>query len=200
MNAASETFSNSMSQIENIGLSIRHFLVSNGDKAEKFENTLSQLSQGITDINDKSNNISTSIDTNSNQLKLISYTIYNFKNDRSAALSPCLEKISEKIADLGKIINETTALQTISDGKLPKSGLDIENSATASNHKNFTIGPNNERKIHNIARPYLPKRKNPSVTPLQNPSVGFQLKIKNQARSAALRAASLAMSIYAIQI
>ena len=30
---------------------------------------------------------------------------------------------------------------------------------------------------------YLPKRKNPSVTPLQNPSVGFQSKIKNQARS-----------------
>ena len=44
---------------------------------------------------------------------------------------------------------------------------------------------------------YLPKRKNPSVTPFQNPSVGFQSKIKNQARSAALRVASLAMSTYA---
>ena len=44
---------------------------------------------------------------------------------------------------------------------------------------------------------YLPKRKNPSVTPFQNPSVGFQSKIKNKARSAALCAASLAMSIYA---
>ena len=85
-------------------------------------------------------------------MKLIFNTIDNFKNDRSAALSPYLEKISEKIADLDKIINETTALQTISDGKLPKSGLDIENSVTASNHKNFTIGPNNERIIHNIAR------------------------------------------------
>ena len=44
---------------------------------------------------------------------------------------------------------------------------------------------------------YLPKRKNPSVTPFPNPSVGFQSKIKNEARSAALRAASLAMSICA---
>ena len=45
--------------------------------------------------------------------------------------------------------------------------------------------------------PYIPKRKNPSVTQLQNPSVGFQSKIKNQAWSAVLCAALLTMSIYA---
>ena len=55
---------------------------------------------------------------------------------------------------------------------------------------------NIEIELNQIAL-YLPKRKNPSVTPFQNPSVGFQSKIKNQARSAALRAASVAMSICA---
>ena len=44
LDAASETFSNSMSQVENLGLSIRHFLVSSGDKSVEYENMLSQLS------------------------------------------------------------------------------------------------------------------------------------------------------------
>ena len=163
LNAASETFSDSMSQVENLGLSIRHFLVSSGDKSVEYENILSQLSQGITDINDKWNTINTSINTNRSQLKVISDSIDNFKNDSKAVLSPYIEKISEKIAEFDKIINETSTLPRISDCRLQNPSLNIENSVPAINHNSsFTIGPNNARIIHNIDR--LPT--NPTIKPI----------------------------------
>ena len=132
LNAASETFSDSMSQVENLGLSIR---------------------QGTTDINDKWNTINTSINTNRNQLKVISDSIDYFKNDSKAVLSPYIEKISEKIAEFDKIINETSTLPRISDCRLQNPSLNIENSVPAINHNSsFTLGPNNARIIHNIDR------------------------------------------------
>ena len=134
LNAASETFSNSMSQVENLGLSIRHFLVSSGDRSVEYENIFSQLSQGITDINDKWNTINTSINTNHNQLKVISDSIDNFKNDSKAVLSPYIEKISENIAEFDKIVNETSTLPRISDCRLQNPSVNIENSVPAINH------------------------------------------------------------------
>ena len=47
INSAYETFSDSMTQVENLGLNIRHFLISNGDQALTFENTLTKFSQEI---------------------------------------------------------------------------------------------------------------------------------------------------------
>ena len=86
-------------------------------------------------------------------LKVISDSIDNFKNDSKAVLSPYIEKISEKIAEFDKIINETSTLPRISDCRLQNPSLNIENSVPTINHNSsFTLGPNNVRIIHNIDR------------------------------------------------
>ena len=44
INMVYETFSDSMTQVENLGLDIRHFLISNGDQALTLHNTLTKIS------------------------------------------------------------------------------------------------------------------------------------------------------------
>ena len=96
INSAYETFSDSMTQVENLGLNIRHFLISNGDQALTFENTLTKISQEIAVFEEKWNSISTSMNTNNNHLKLLSENITEFKNDHEKMLSTYTEKIDQK--------------------------------------------------------------------------------------------------------
>ena len=67
INSGYETFSDSMTQVENLGLNIRHFLISNGDQALTFENTFTKFSQEIAVFEEKWNSISTSMNTNNNR-------------------------------------------------------------------------------------------------------------------------------------
>ena len=98
INTACETFSDLMTQVESLGLTLRHFLISDGDKALIYENTLSKISQEITDLEEKWNTINTSVTTNNHQLKIISDSITDFSNDRQKVLSSYIEKIDEKLS------------------------------------------------------------------------------------------------------
>ena len=97
INSAYETFSDSITQVENLGLNIKHFLISNGDQALTFENTLTKFSQEIVVFEEKWNSISTSMNTNNNHLKLLSENITDFKNDHEKIYQLILKRSTRKI-------------------------------------------------------------------------------------------------------
>ena len=110
INTACETFSDSMAQVESLGLNIRHFLISDGDKALTYEKTLSKLSQDIADFEERWNNMNASMNTNNDHLKHISDNITNFKNDREVASSSYIDKIDQKLSDIDKLFKRVCSL------------------------------------------------------------------------------------------
>ena len=115
INTACETFSDSMAQVESLGLNIRHFLISDGDKALTYEKILSKLSQDIADFEEKWNNMNASMNTNNDHLKHISDNITSLKNDREVVSSSYIDKIDQKLSDIDKLFKESAALSNFPD-------------------------------------------------------------------------------------
>ena len=153
INSAYETFSDFMTQVENLGLNIRHFIISNGDQALTFENTLTKISREITVFEEKWNSISTSMNTNNDHLKLISENITDFKNDHEKMLSTYTEKIDQKISAIDKLLEEATATSNVANYKPYCAEMSNQYTPSVDNCNNiFTLGPSNERIIHNIPK------------------------------------------------
>ena len=115
INTACETFSDSMAQVESLGLNIRHFLISDGDKSLTYEKTLSKLSQDIADFEERWNNMNASMNANNDHLKHISDNITSLKNDQEVASSSYIDKIDQKLSDIDKLFKESAALSHFPD-------------------------------------------------------------------------------------
>ena len=153
INTAYETFSDSMTQVENLGLNIRHFLISNGDQALTLDNTLTKISQEIAVFEEKWNSISNSMNTNTNHLKLISKNITDFKNDREKLLSSHIEKSDQRISAIDKLLKDTTAASNVADYMPDCAEMSNQYAPSVDNCNNtFTLGPSNERIIHSIPK------------------------------------------------
>ena len=153
INTAYETFSDSMAQVENLGLNIRHFLISNGDQALTLDNTLTKISQEIAVFEEKWNSISNSMNTNNNHLKLMSENIADFKNDREKLLSSHIEKIKQRISAIDKLLKDTTAASNVADYMPDCAEMSNQYAPSTDNCNNiFTLGSSDERIIHSIPK------------------------------------------------
>ena len=153
MNTACETFSNSIAQVENLELDIRHFLISGGDKALTYEKTLSKLSQDIADFEERWNNMNASMNTNNDHLKHISDNITSLKNDREVVSSSYIDKFDQKLSDIDKLFKESAALSNFSDYRPHYAETTNQPTLSVENrNSNFTLGPSNERIIHSIPK------------------------------------------------
>ena len=80
LNTANETFGDSMSKVESISLSLRHFLISTSEEAESSENVLQNLQKDISDLTDRSKTLHDQILRNENILETLAKSVKDFKS------------------------------------------------------------------------------------------------------------------------
>ena len=77
---ANDTFLDSMSQIESLGLNLKHFLINNGDKAEYQHNSLISIEKSISELSERTIALQNSIIDNEVSLQSLDKAISDFRN------------------------------------------------------------------------------------------------------------------------
>ena len=88
LNSANEAFSDSMSKVESLSLSLRHFIVSNSDDSESNQSALSNMQQSLNDLTDRSQMLHDQILKNEVMLKTLAASINDYKNSTHTPTPP----------------------------------------------------------------------------------------------------------------
>ena len=71
LNSANEQFSESMSKIESLSLSVRHFLLKNDDATDEYQKSLASINDGIENLSTQTKSLENFIEKNEGAVKAL---------------------------------------------------------------------------------------------------------------------------------